>query len=211
MYKTRFFVVLLTVLILSGCQDLIKPEHIDDPKMLAWIFRDCISYSYGNDIQEQFIQKVKDKTISVPGFESIGVLEDAVLAKFSYEIPPIDRLSKYSPEKYISEFGNIRGYSGREGAIINSNLDKANKLYAALCKELFKEYERIATQEITVLNCILNSDAMGDKYTGYIIEYEVGEGYYVLLSLMEYDDSDRYAADIVYKGSSLQKLHEHYR
>ena len=47
-------------------------------------------------------------------------------------------------------------------------------------------------------------------YTGYLIEYEIGEGFYVLLDLIENDNDDRYRWTIVYAGDSLTELHQCY-
>ena len=86
------------------------------------------------------------------------------------------------------------------------NMPKAQSLLTELIKEFFSYFERVAQAQFKVLSWDYDKGAQGDSYTGYLIEYEVGEGYYVRLSLIEYDKTNRYKADIIYKGSSLQEL-----
>ena len=66
------------------------------------------------------------------------------------------------------------------------------------------------TSKVHMLNWQLNEDAVADTYTGYLVEYEIGSGFYVLLDLIEYDKEERYTCEIVYSGDSLTELHQCY-
>ena len=218
----RVCICILASIILTGCSFLEDPEHMQAPALLGWIYRDCINQSSAEKIRDSFTAKVRNKTIVVDGFESIGVLEDAVIKRLADKPLPIHQTSNttmwmeevshpaYYYKEYMDKYGNVSGGWGRDAVIIESDKDNAQKLFIALCDSYFAEYQRIGQDEIAVLNWIFDRDAQGDKYTGYLIEYEIGEGYYVLLSLIEYDESNRYKAEILYKGHSLQELRSLY-
>ena len=215
MYKRIIATTLMAVLLTVGCSNNATPKHLEDPELLGWIFRDCCSYSLCEQIYDRFVEKIQTKQISVPGFESIGTLENALLEVLDYRASSVngynDRTALSFDEFMKSYKGSVSDYWDKKiSAIIETNPQKAQKLYNALCAAYFAEYERIAKEKIVVLNCCLDVNAQGSKYTGYLIEYEIGEGYYVLLSLIEYDESNRYKADIVYKGNSLQDLQKCY-
>ena len=70
--------------------------------------------------------------------------------------------------------------------------------------------EDVADKEVHMLNWQLNEDAVADTYTGYLVEYEIGSGFYILLDLIEYDKEERYTCEIVYSGDSLTELHQCY-
>jgi hypothetical protein len=50
---------------------------------------------------------------------------------------------------------------------------------------------------------------IGDAYTGYIVTYEIGRGYYALVSLVEFDGTSKYDIDLIYRGRSLSDLNEY--
>ena len=75
-----------------------------------------------------------------------------------------------------------------------------------LCGAIDKGY---STDDVKVLNWDYNSEMIGDAYTGYIVTYEIGTGYYALVSLIEFDETSRYEIELVYKGRSLSDLNEY--
>lgn len=79
-----------------------------------------------------------------------------------------------------------------------------------MTNQFFAFVENLAQSEVDMLNWKLNNDAIADTYTGYLVEYEIGSGFYVLLDLIEYDNEDRYTWEIVYTGNSLTELHQCY-
>ena len=44
-----------------------------------------------------------------------------------------------------------------------------------------------STSDVKVLDWDYNSDMVGYSYTGYIVTYEIGKGYYALVNLVEFD------------------------
>lgn len=83
-------------------------------------------------------------------------------------------------------------------------------MVVSMLNEFFAYIENLAEDEVKMLNWILNEDALADTYTGYLVEYEIGSGFYVLLDLVEYDNEDRYTWELVYSGNSLSELHQYY-
>ena len=78
-----------------------------------------------------------------------------------------------------------------------------------LAVAFFQYQDDYAEEEISILDWNYDVNATGLAYTGYLVEYEIGEGYYVLLSLKEFDDG-RYTYEIIYKGNSLDEMLWHY-
>lgn len=66
-----------------------------------------------------------------------------------------------------------------------------------------------STSDVKVLDWSLNTDLIGDTYTGYLVTYEIGSGYYALVSLIEFDETSRYEIELVYRGRSLSDLNSH--
>jgi hypothetical protein len=91
-----------------------------------------------------------------------------------------------------------------ESDLIESQQVKRDVL--KLCGATDKGY---STSDVKVLNWDFNSDLIGDAYTGYIVTYEIGTGYYALVSLVEFDGTSRYDIDLIYRGRSLSDLNEY--
>lgn len=63
-----------------------------------------------------------------------------------------------------------------------------------------------STSDVKVIDWIFNADLIGDTYTGYLVTYEIGTGYYALVNLIEFDNTSRYEIELVYRGRSLSDL-----
>ena len=63
-----------------------------------------------------------------------------------------------------------------------------------------------STSDVKVIDWIFDADLMGDTYTGYLVTYEIGTGYYALVNLIEFDNTSRYEIELVYRGRSLSDL-----
>ena len=91
-----------------------------------------------------------------------------------------------------------------ESDLIESTQVKRDVL--KLCGATEKGY---STSDVKVLNWEFNSDLIGDAYTGYFVTYEIGRGYYALVSLVEFDGTSKYDIDLIYRGRSLSDLNEY--
>lgn len=220
MRKILSFVALSALILLSGCSNFGAPKHLEDPEFEGWILRSCASFSLQESIKDNFLNQVRSHQIKVKWFETIGTFEDAVLDYFVLEsdrfIGSVDEpimLEEYLAGFKDEDFETEKWYSdkrNRARSLCKTNPTKASTLLKALRESYFREYDLIAKKDFSVLNWTLDESSQGDKYTGYLIEYEIGEGYYVLVSLIEYDKSDRYTAKILYKGNSLQEMQGYY-
>ena len=91
-----------------------------------------------------------------------------------------------------------------ESDLIESQQVKRDVL--KLCGATDKGY---STSDVKVLNWEFNSDLIGDAYTGYFVTYEIGRGYYALVSLVEFDGTSKYDIELIYRGRSLSDLNEY--
>lgn len=211
---------------LSGCNEHIKPRHLVDSELLGWISRKC-SYLF-DEFEDSYFVCLHDNSISINGFNPYGTLERAVIDYMSQEVwlgtdgfrekaikQYCDRFNRlYNEPDFQSYLNHTAGWRRLEDrsrdSILVCNYSKAAKLYQALLESYFSEYEWYVYDDVSVLNWMYDEDALADAYTGFLVEYEVGYGYYVLLSLTEYKESNRYSVKILYKGESLTALHNCY-
>jgi len=63
-----------------------------------------------------------------------------------------------------------------------------------------------STSDVKVIDWIFDAELIGDTYTGYLVTYEIGTGYYALVNLIEFDNTSRYEIELVYRGRSLSDL-----
>ena len=213
----RTFIVALTTLaaILStaSCISLLEPEHAESSYLKGWIFRNCIDDDYMESCIKDFGAALYDFSFST----SPQTLQEACL----------DVLLENSSSSYLK--GSYK--KGREGMLKNVEYifdgfsweydDNTIKIFeqdpeatrtmvVSMLNEFFAYIENLAQDEVKMLNWILNEDALADTYTGYLVEYEIGSGFYALLDLVEYDNEDRYTWELVYSGNSLSELHQYY-
>ena len=87
--------------------------------------------------------------------------------------------------------------------------EKAKSIIGNLVDSFVEYVTDVAMEEVRVLSWDFNNAAMADNYTGYFVEYEIGTGYYVLLSLTEFDNG-RYEIEILYQGESIRELQDCY-
>lgn len=111
-------------------------------------------------------------------------------------------------EEWPDIIGSDDSDSKDGNALIRQNPQKAKKLISELYDAYFDFIAEIAEERVRVLNWDYNAKSDGDSYTGYLVEYEIGDGYYVLLDLTEF--GERYEWAVLYEGSSLSELHDCY-
>lgn len=70
----------------------------------------------------------------------------------------------------------------------------------------YKEFAKaFIDREVKIINWDWSENNQGDTFTGYLVTYEVGNGNYALVNLIEFDDG-KWSAQMEYKGRSLQEL-----
>ena len=219
----RTFIVALTTLAVmlstASCTSLLEPEHAESSYLKGWIFRNS------KDIFDIDIYKcIKDFGAAHYDFSfstSPQTLQEACLdfllanyyrssLKGSYKKGREDMLEEV--ERIFDDCSYWRRYYYDDNTIKIFEQDpKATRtMVVSMLNEFFAYIENLAEDEVKMLNWILNEDALADTYTGYLVEYEIGSGFYVLLDLVEYDNEDRYTWELVYSGNSLSELHQYY-
>ena len=68
-------------------------------------------------------------------------------------------------------------------------------------------YER-AQEYVTVKDWEYDDDSTTKSCTGYYVTYEIGDGFYVLTSLIEEDNSTKFEIEILYSGDSMIDLEQ---
>lgn len=68
-------------------------------------------------------------------------------------------------------------------------------------------YEQ-ADEYVTVKDWEYDDDSTTKSCTGYYITYEIGDGFYVLTSLIEEDNSTKFEIEILYSGDSMIDLEQ---
>ncbi len=221
-------------IVFSGCSKLSEPSNIDNPEILSWVWTQLkrlsseaydykmygkVSTMYEN-LEGEFIEKVREREIKVAGFERIGALENELLT-YCLEDTRKDWRSFYhvpgSESKIESEIDNEVKYWSiyrlKEGGYdyLYNNKEQAVELLKSLLWSFYRESGELVQERFKVLNWELDADNQGKGYTGYDIEYEVGDGWYVLLLLIEYDDDSKYEVNIIYSGTSLAEMNTYYQ
>lgn len=215
----------------------IEPRTADSSYLKGWIFRNCIDYSYKESLKEEFIGDVIMGNIPIPDFEDYSGMDaesprslseaclmffDDAISGFSFPLGNRQKAKRDLFDSYdwkiitLEKQADRWYYSGndekrrRDELLQQSSPLIRRQILSDLIDEFFTYIEDVAEQEVSMLNWEFNEDAMADKYTGYLVEYEIGTGYYVLLNLTEFDDADRSSWEIIYRGNSLTELQDCY-
>ncbi len=217
-------------IVFSGCSKLSEPNNIDNPEILSWIWTQLansasvVNRSRVNEIQrgliEEFIDKVREQEIKVAGFETKETLGNEVLTYLNnnfwtyewesfYHIPGSESKIESKIDKK-AEHALSRIKEG-DNSYLCSHKEQATELCKSLLWSFYRESGELVQERFKVLNWELDADNQGNGYTGYDIEYEVGDGWYVLLLLIEYDDDSKYEVNIIYSGTSLAEMNTYYQ
>ncbi|MBQ1209839.1 MAG: hypothetical protein IIX64_05165 [Bacteroidales bacterium] len=182
----------------TSCSELTRPNNLENPQMQGWIYRNSIDQSLYEDITSAFIIEVEIGQKVIGGKRSLGDSERRAIDIFDQRTSWISSFESLQKDKW-HEFAEkmLEGVWEKE---------RIRPFMRELCQVFYSEFDDIAHQEFTVLNWEYDRDCQGDAYTGYLIEYEIGTGYYVLLQLIEYDNSNRYQYSILYQGRSFAEM-----
>lgn len=212
----RTFIIILTALVAAlsavSCNSL-EPEYADSRYLKGWIFRNCIDRDYRASLVEDFTEY----DFSVPP-QNLEAACDCVLREFALKGFVVDIMNFDGSDAFCGTFDDFRkgllnmiAFTDSAQEILRQNPDATTNAMLTEKADSFLAYvEDVADKEVHMLNWQLNEDAVADTYTGYLVEYEIGSGFYVLLDLIEYDKEERYTCEIVYSGDSLTELHQCY-
>ena len=209
----------LTAILTVSCNSLLEPEHADSTYLKGWIFRNCINDDYRKSCVKDFSAGDYDfsstpKTLSEACLAFLEECTDDRYWVSNYETCTNNILDKARDiiEREQGFFDLLLGEWCSENIIkiFQQDPEAPSTMLSDMTNQFFAFVENLAQSEVDMLNWKLNNDAIPDTYTGYLVEYEIGSGFYVLLDLIEYDNEDRYTWEIVYTGNSLTELHQCY-
>lgn len=90
------------------------------------------------------------------------------------------------------------------------NYDKVIDAFKNMSIALSDYADRFVDENVKIINWAYDENAIGDAYTGYFIEYEIGTGYYILYHLVEMDNKNSYEGKILYQGNSMIEMQSYY-
>ena len=221
---------------LTSC-NILGPKYHEYPGVLSFVFLSNIDSDYYDSIVTEFTNDVVLGNVEVPGYTSYKGAEpdnldareyadwiwcDALIEVFSDCIDFTYEDSSQFKEQYTENWEDLLknyksgwyGFFESEQTIhaaqtLAKDYDRAKKDLNALF-DSFNEYcASYAVEQVSVLNWEFEAKTQADSYTGYLITYEIGEGYFVLAHLIEFSDSNRYRIKIIYSGDSLSELSDH--
>lgn len=213
----RTFIIILTALVAAlsavSCNSL-EPEYADSRYLKGWIFRNCID----RDCRVSLVEDFTEYDFSVPP-QNLEAACDCVLRQLAslgsfvtWNIMDLDNPDAFcgTSDDFRKGLLNMIFFPESAQEILRQNPDATNAMLTEKADSFLAYVEDVADKEVHMLNWQLNEDAVADTYTGYLVEYEIGSGFYVLLDLTEYDKEERYTCEIVYSGDSLTELHQCY-
>lgn len=210
----------LTAILAVSCNSLLEPEHADSTYLKGWIFRNCIDNDYRKSCVEDFGASDYDfsstpKTLPEACLAFLAECTDDRYWVSNYETCTTNIVDKArelidSDQGFFDILFGEKIHSENIIKIFRQDPEATTTMLTNMTNQFFAFVENLAQSEVDMLNWLLNSDAIADTYTGYLVEYEIGRGFYVLLDLIEYDNEDRYTWEILYTGNSLTELHQCY-
>ena len=91
---------------------------------------------------------------------------------------------------------------------IQSNPEESATLRLATGNGYINYFINKANDYVTVKDWEYDDDSTTKSCTGYYITYEIGDGFYVLTSLIEEDNSTKFEIEILYSGDSMIDLEQ---
>lgn len=222
MMKRAFIVVwaaLAALLSTTSCTSLFGPKHADSPYLKGWIFRTCIDNDYRKSCVEDFGTAYYNfatppKTLNDACIAFLAECTDDNYWEDKYEACKTailnDARDLIDRDQNILDFLFSTYHDDEIVKLFRQDPDMTVSTLSTMVDRFFTYIENMAQEQVRIINWEYNKDELADTYTGYLIEYEIGEGFYVLLDLIENDDDDRYRWTIVYAGDSLTELHQYY-
>ena len=175
----------------------------------TWVFTQCIDTDYWESLQDDYktyngIQENPQNKFA-KGWQEVL---DGYFFELRYNRENISKEERL--EKVIQErrkwAGNVYAYR----ALTTEERAEAEKITREHLFNFQKFFMNIADNEVKILDWDLDPNSQTNAYKGYLVTYEIGSGYYVLLHLLiDSDDGGGYNIQIIYRGESLSELTTH--
>ena len=181
------------------------PECAKEPDLISWIFQKSIDNDYWESIISEYTQSsyVARYTPEISDDKFSKICLDAFEESIEYckKVSDKAELMEYFDDLWANEIN----YSWRK---IRSNRQEAESIIRSLYEGFYYYFRDIAKQEVQMLEWRPEKNSQSEAFKGYLVTYEIGSGYYVLIHLIERSDS--WNASIKYRGTSLSTLTTYY-
>ena len=226
--KNLFFLVLVQFFIQS-CS--LSPQYAEDPQLISWVYRNVIDMDAYSLHAKEFIDEVMTGNIKIDGVdEGYFYVEGYYEAKpetFSQasivkwfncaDLSNNEFTLKYTLPYFVDdnklkeyfEIGSLREET-HTANILKTDRQRAEIVNSNLVSGYIEYLKECAQNAMKVINWEYETNSQGDSYAGYLVTYEIGIGYYVLVHLIEFPDTERWEGSILYHGTSMSELSQYY-
>lgn len=171
----------------------------------TWVFAKCIDAGYWGALEEDYKTSIGYQ--KNPQNKFVERWQEVLdLCIFDLDTKDIDIDDEEELEKILQDRLEYTDYFGRLRTEERAEVEKIARQYLFGFQKFFMD---VADNEVKVLDWDLDPSSQTNAYKGYLVTYEIGSGYYVLLHLLIHSDDSRYNMRIIYRGESLSKLTNH--
>ena len=170
----------------------------------TWVFAKCIDAGYWGALEEDYKTSIGYQ--KNPQNKVVERWQEVLdLCIFDLDTKDIDIDDEEELEKILQDRLEYTDYFGRLRTEERAEVEKIARQYLFGFQKFFMD---VADNEVKVLDWDLDPNSQTNAYKGYLVTYEIGSGYYVLLHLLIHNDGG-YNMKIIYRGKSLSTLTNH--
>lgn len=227
MKKTILTLSVIATLLFSSCGSL-EPKYTEEPFLKSYVFKNSIDYEWQKSLREEFIGEIYLGNIKIEGLDIVPSEEEqprslgeAVLIIFELEfgLYNIEETEKELKKQLTERFENILDndvyfrwdpatYKNSE-KLCEQSPKQALILFNRVVDRFLQYIEEVACEEVKTISWDYDLINDGDTYDGYEVIYEVGNGFYALVSLIEFEDG-HYEAKILNKANALSEIQNYF-
>lgn len=220
-------ILIASIFQLTSCS--LKPKYTEDDDVKTFILWNCVNRNYIEELYYMWIAEVEEGKIEVSGYEKSEEENDALNlfgeccrnfvetislisfcqhfegAALHYDFD-FDKDKDYFFETFwchMDYWGTYYGYSVNQ---MKADKNKTDQIVTSLYESFHEYFKKHASAQVKMLSWEPDLMNTGDLFSGYSVTYEIGEGFYALVSLIEYDKENRYEIRLEKKGDSLIEL-----
>ena len=222
----KIFFFLVAVISFVACADS-GPTAAEELHLKSFVFRSSIDYEWCKSLKDEFIGEIYLGNIQIEGLDIPHTEEDqprsfgeAVLILFEdyHSTLDLDGREKDLKERWLQrlqwdlEYGRLWSESkiAKSIKVCQKDSKQATMLYNRLISSFLQYVQGEADKQVKIISWEYDFMNTGDSYTAYEVVYQVGTGFYVLVSLVEFDDNDRYEYKILNKANSLTEINDYF-
>ena len=220
----KLFMILVSAITFVACGSY-GPTAAEEPHLKSFIFRNSIDYDWKKSLKDDFIGDIYLGNIAVEGLDIPLVDEDqphsfaeAVLIIFEGKVD----ISGEGEKKFKEDLMQSLDYTleatwvpswveesyKKSLKLCRKNPQQAKVLYGRLLTAFLRYLQDEADKQVKMISWEYDPVNTGDSYTAYDVVYQLGTGFYILVNLVEFDDSERYEYKIINKANSLTEIND---